>query len=103
MDDITSAETQVEFAAIENTDAGRFELHHWGEIVSVADYREGEGHVVVPHVGTQPEHRGQGYAGRLMDGMLEQLRASERKIVPICPFAAQHIRDNPEWHDLIQR
>lgn len=103
MDNPTSAETTAEFTVIDNTEASRFELHHQGEVVSVADYRAGEGHVVVPHVGTPPEHRGQGYAGRLMDGMLEQLRASERRIVPICPFAAQHIRDNPEWHDLIQR
>lgn len=102
MDDTLSTES-VDFTVVENPEQGRFELHRDDEIVSIADYRQGEGHVVVPHVGTPPQHRGQGYAGRLMDGMLGQLRASERRIVPICPFAAQHIRDNPEWHDLIHR
>ena len=82
---------------IENSADGRFELHIDGEIISVADYSERDGGViVVPHVGTDPAHRGKGNAGRLMEGLLEQLRASDRKIVPICPFAANHLRTNPQ-------
>ena len=36
-----------------------------------------------------------------MNGLLEQLRASERKILPICPFAANHVKTNPQHHDLV--
>ncbi len=87
---------------IENADEGRFELHVNGEIVSVAEYSErAGGQVVIPHVSTDPAHRGQGHAGRLMDGVLSQLRSSERKIVPVCPFAAHHINTNPHHQDLV--
>lgn len=95
------AEPEPTFEVIENAEAGRFELQRDGEVVSVADFTEREGTVVVPHVGTDPAHRGQGYAGRLMDGTLDIIRSSERRVVPLCPFAAQHIRDNPEYHDLL--
>ncbi len=98
--DTTAESADVE--VIENADEGRFELHIDGDIISVADYSERDGGVVViPHVGTAPAHRGQGNASRLMNGLLEQLRASERKILPICPFAANHVKTNPQHHDLV--
>lgn len=91
-----------EFSVVENADEGRFELHRNGEILSIADFSERNGGlVVIPHVGTDPKHRGQGNAGRLMDGVLYQLRASNRKVLPLCPFAAQHINDNPRHQDLL--
>ena len=89
------------FEVVENTADGRFELQRDGEVVSVADFTDRNGTVVIPHVGTDPAHRGQGYAGRLMDGTLDLIRSSGRTVVPLCPFAAQHIRDNPEHQDLL--
>ena len=87
---------------VENTDEGRFELHIDGEIISIADFSEREdGTVVIPHVATDPAHRGKGNAGRLMDGVLDRLRATDRKVVPLCPFAAQHVRNNPQHQDLL--
>jgi hypothetical protein len=54
-----------------------------------------------PHVETDPAHRGQGMADRLMAGVLADLRASNRKIVPLCPFADTYIRERPEEQDLL--
>ncbi len=94
----------------ENTEANRFELRHNGDVVSFATYRTSPGtgdspenpeNVVVPHVETAPQHRGNGYAAELMDGMLGLLRESSRTITPLCPFAAGHIQENPEHHDLV--
>ena len=89
------------FEVVENVGETRFELHRNGEIVSIADYRDRDGAALITHVGTDPAHRGQGYAGRLMDGTLDILRDADRGVVPLCPFAAQHIRDNPEYQDLL--
>jgi len=94
---------EPEFAVVENRQDGRFELQRDGETVGFASFREADGVVTIPHVETMPGHRGQGYAARLLDGTLEQLRASARSVVPLCPFAAQHIRDSPEHHDLLVR
>lgn len=90
----------------ENVDDGRFELHIDGELVSFASYQAGDSdagrrNVVVPHVETLIAHRGNGYAAKLMDGMLDLLRTQERTITPLCPFAAGHVRDNPAHHDLL--
>ena len=85
----------------DNPDRERYELIVDDRIVSIADYRlEGEV-VVVPHVETDPELRGRGMADRLMRGMLDDLRARDRRIVPLCPYAAAFIHDHPEDGDLV--
>lgn len=88
-------------AVVENRELGRFELLHRGEVVSFATFREADGAVMVPHVETAPEHRGNGRAAELMDGLLAKLRVDGRTITPLCPFAAGHIADNPHHHDLL--
>lgn len=90
-----------EFTVIHNTAADRFELHRDGTMVGLATYRRQGDRIVIPHVETFPEHRGQGYAARLVDGALDQIRATGAKVVPLCPFAAAHIQDNPRHHDLV--
>ena len=90
-------------AVIENAHLGRFELLRNGAVVSFADYRGTDSNVIVPHVETDPAHRGNGYAAQLMDGLLDILRETDRTITPLCPFAAGHIRDNERHHDLLAR
>lgn len=90
-------------AVVENSHLGRFELLRNGEVVSFASYTERDGSVLVPHVETSPEHRGNGFAAELMEGLLGILRADSRTITPLCPFAARHIRDNEQHHDLLTR
>ena len=90
------------FEVTRDEENGVFSLSRDGEVVSQATYYpRGESSIVIPHVGTYPDHRGQGYAGRLMDGLLEIVRDEGQTVVPLCPFAAQHIRDNSEHQDLL--
>lgn len=90
-------------AVVENSHLARFELLRNGEVVSFATYRGEDRTVVVPHVETDPAHRGNGYAAELMEGLLAILRETGRTITPLCPFAAGHIRDNEAHHDLLAR
>jgi predicted GNAT family acetyltransferase len=101
-----SADTPSEFEVTEDADGGRFELHRNGDLVSYADYRAddhraGEGVIVVPYVETLPEHRGNGYAARLMDGLLAIIETDGRRIVPLCSFARGHLLESPRHHHLL--
>lgn len=87
----------------ENVEARQFELRNGDELLSLATYSQRDNNVTVPHVETIPAHRGQGNAGKLMDGLLGLLRESDRTITPLCPFAAGHIRDNEQHQDLVSR
>ena len=84
-----------------NPERERYELIVDDRIVSIADYYLEGATVVVPHVETDPEMRGQGMADRLMRGMLDDLRAQKKSIAPLCSFAASFIRDHPADADLV--
>ena len=91
----------MEHTVRDNPERQRYELVVDDDIVSIADYHERDGAIVVPHVETDPALRGQGMADRLMAGVLADLRASNRRIVPLCPFADTYIRERPEEQDLL--
>lgn len=91
-------------SVIENVDARRFEMWRHGELISYAEFStRADGAVVVPHVETVPAHRGSGNAALLLDAVLGLLRSSQRTIVPLCSFAAGHIRGDERHHDLLAR
>lgn len=95
------SDAEPTFEVVEDPERGRFELRRDGEAVGHADYRSRGDSVLVPHVTTYAEHRGQGYADRLMEGLLDRLRDTDRTIVPLCPFAAGYVRDNERYHELL--
>ena len=88
-------------AVTKNTNESRYELHRDGELCSFGDYRERNGVVAVTHIETLPEHRRQGNAELLMDGIVDDLRAWGVKIRPSCPFAATYMSEHTEHHDLV--
>ena len=90
-------------AVVENSHLGRFELLHHGDVVSYAAYSGDDTSITVPHVETAPEHRGNGYAAQLMEGLLAIIRADGRTIRPLCTYAAGYIRSNAQHHDLVTR
>ena len=59
---------------VENTNLARFELLHEGDVVSVALFRTEGDRIIVPHVETDPAHRGNDFMAELMEGLLSLLR-----------------------------
>ena len=98
---MTSNADGPRFTVADDRDHSRFTLSRDGEVVGFADYHERDGALVIPHVETLVQHRGQGYAGRLMEGLLGIVRQRGQLVVPVCPFAAAHIRDDARHHDLL--
>lgn len=92
---------EIEHTVRDNPERGRYELIVDDRIVSIADYHLDGTTLVVPHVETDPAMRGQGMADRLMRGMLDDLRARERTIRPLCSYAAGFVRDHPDDADLV--
>ena len=85
---------------IDNPSERQYELWLDDERVGLAAYARTDGVVTIPHVETLPEHQGQGFAALLMDGVVDDLRARSLKIRPLCPNAAQYMREHPDAHDL---
>ena len=87
----------------DNAAEQRYELVDGDAVVALADYRDQGTVRVLPHVETDPAHRGQGLAGQVVAFALEDIRAQGMTVVPACPFAAQYVNEHPEYQDLVQR
>ena len=79
----------------------RYELLLDGERVGSADYRVSDGVMTIPHVETEPAHRGKDFAARLMASVLDDVRARQLTVQPTCSYAAAYMRCRPETHDLL--
>ena len=84
-----------------NEDAARYELHLDGEVVGIAEFVERDGKVVLPHTVIDRSRRGQGLGAVLVQGALDDVRPTGRKVVPSCWYVAQFIDENPSYRDLL--
>ena len=78
----------------------RYELSIDDEVVGVADY-DIEGDVVVfPHTEIERSRRGNGLGAQLVQYALDDVRATNRKVQPLCWYVAEFIEEHPEYADL---
>ena len=78
-------------AVRDNPQASRYELDVDGQIV-FALYRRDGSTLYIRHVEAPPPLRGQGAAGRLMEGIVEIAGNEGLRIVPLCSYAAAWMR-----------
>jgi predicted GNAT family acetyltransferase len=86
---------------VDNSEGGRFEVWSGGTLVGRAVYRTEPGKVVFTHTEVDPALQGHGIAQMLAARALDEVRASGRQVVPLCPFVASYIRKHPEYADLV--
>jgi predicted GNAT family acetyltransferase len=79
----------------------RYELWFDGQLLGIADYRERDGVVLLPHTEVDADHRGQGLGDVLVEGALVDLRARGKRVVPACWFVADYVERHAEHADLV--
>ncbi len=84
----------------DNPATGRLERVEAGQVV-FADYRRGDGRVMIDHVEAPPALRGTGASGRFMEALAAWARREGLKITPICGYAAAWLSRSAEHRDLI--
>lgn len=87
-------------SVVDNEAARRFELEEQGQ-TAFASYRRAGDVVTIPHVEAPMALRGQGTAGRLMEGIAALARAHGFRIAPTCPYAVAWFRRHPEAKDVL--
>ena len=84
-------------------DLGRYELLQDGAVVGHADYSLRGDEMTIPHVETELSLRGRGLGSKLMEGLIADVIDRQLTVVPVCPFAASYLHDNPDLAYLIKR
>ena len=81
--------------------SSRYELVEDDRVIGIADYREGDGVVELPHTVIDPKRRGEGLGAVLVQAALDDIRPSGRTVVPTCWYVAEFIDGHPEYADLV--
>ena len=55
----------------------------------------------ITHTGVRPEFEGQGIARRLVECVIEEARANQVKILPLCPYAKKMMVGKEEYQDVL--
>ncbi len=84
----------------DNPALSRFELDAGGA-TGVANYKLAGGVMTLTHTEVPPQVRGGGIASRLIEGVLNTVRARGLKIVPRCSFVRAYLEKHPEFNDLL--
>lgn len=93
----------AQVAVRDNPEELRYEVVVDGEVAGEIRYRRSPDRIVLVHTEVSPALEGQGLAGRLVAGALDDIGARGLRVVPICPFVLAYIRRHPEYDDLVAR
>jgi predicted GNAT family acetyltransferase len=78
-------------AVTRHDDRGRYELVIGGEVVAFADFSQTDDVITIPYIETEVRHRGNGYSGLLMDGVIDDLRDRGERVRATCSVARAHL------------
>jgi len=83
-----------------NTALSRFELEVNGHI-AFANYRIDSNIINIDYVYAPEILRGTGAAGKLMNEIAKMAKKEQKKILPICSYAAVWLKKHKEYHHLL--
>jgi uncharacterized protein len=85
----------------DNPSLTRFELLDGDRVVGWVEYRPAGANLIIDHTEIEEGHEGQGLGSVLVRTMLDEIRAGEKTVIPLCPFTAAFIRRHPEYADVV--
>ncbi|MGH2512613.1 MAG: GNAT family N-acetyltransferase [Candidatus Limnocylindrales bacterium] len=87
---------------VDRPERRRFEILTDGRLAGSARYRLEDGRITFIHTEVDPALAGQGLGSRLARHVLDDARARQLDVVPMCPFIAGYIRSHPAYQDLVR-
>lgn len=79
----------------------RYEILTDESVAGFAHYTPFEGRFVFDHTVIHDQYAGQGLGSALARGALDDVRAQQGRIVPLCPFITTWLDRHPEYDDLV--
>ncbi len=84
-----------------NADEQRYEIHVEGILAGFSLAEEMDDQVVFTHTEVLDQFEGQGLAGELITGALDDVRVKDKKVVSRCDYVTRFIEKHPDYADLL--
>ena len=85
---------------VNNTSENRYEMEVEGQKAYV-DYRTHPEVIELTYTYVPASCRGKQAGSKLVESVLEHVRAQRLKVIPRCGFVAQWIQRHPEWEGIV--
>lgn len=85
----------------DNPDGKRYELLVDGEVRGRLHYAAEPGTLTLIHTEVDADLEGHGLGSQLVHEALEDIRARQLRLVPICPFVRSYLERHSEYADLV--
>lgn len=86
---------------LRNHGESRFEMSLDGEQVGYITYRQDQAVITLTHTVVSEGYAGRGLAGRMVRSALNDLRARDEVLIPLCPYVLAFLRRHPEDIELV--
>lgn len=96
-----TAPASADIVITDNRDLSVYEATIDGRTAAGLVYHQVGHRVILMATSVLPEFRGQGVAGRLIGGVLDELRRQGRTATVTCPFTAAFVTAHPEYADVL--
>jgi predicted GNAT family acetyltransferase len=81
----------------------RYEIRVDGTSAGFTHYHPYEGSLIFDHTVIKENFAGQGLASKLVRATLDDVRAQQLRIVPLCEYVAGWLEKHPDYDDLVDR
>ncbi len=100
LDGMTSHHTALAPQIRDNAEEGRYEILVNGDVAGFVDYHRSADRMMIPRTVTLPAYRGQGFAGMLVQHVMDQARSQGRSVTTSCWYVRDWLAAHPDYRDL---
>lgn len=72
-----------------------------GEVAEMTFTKAGTALMIIDYTSVPANFKGNGVGLKFMELAIEYADKNQRKIVPLCPYAAAQFKHHPEWHYIL--
>lgn len=83
-----------------NANKKRYEITIENQVAFV-EFIEAKGSIYLTHTEVPKALEGKGVGSYLVKLVLEKVKESGLRLVPLCPFVAMYLKRHPEWKELV--
>ena len=89
-----------ELQLVDNTEAKQYEFHVDG-IIAKIEYIRAKNNIYLTHTEVPKQLEGKGVGSKLVEEVLKDIEKKDLMLIPLCPFVALFLKNNPSWKKLV--